>query len=67
LEDILSKPDSKQVDILRAESNDILFNLATEEFMFEQLIVNNPTLFLWRNKPTIIMGKNQNPWKECHV
>ena len=24
-------------------------------------------MFLWRNQPTIIIGKHQNPWKECHV
>jgi lipoate-protein ligase A len=24
-------------------------------------------LFLYRNTPTIIIGKHQNPWKECHV
>jgi lipoate-protein ligase A len=50
-----------------SESNDILFNLATEEYMFETIDVKNPVLFLWRNNPTIIMGKHQNPWKECHV
>lgn len=54
-------------DVLVSESNDILFNLATEEYIFEHLEVKNPLLFLWRNKPTIIIGKHQNPWKECHV
>jgi lipoate-protein ligase A len=47
-----------QVDILRAESNNILFNLATEEYIFEHLDVVNPLLFLWRNTPTIIIGKH---------
>lgn len=56
-----------QIDIIRAESNNILFNLATEEYMFEHLDLVNPVLFLWRNTPTIIMGKHQNPWKECRV
>lgn len=26
-----------------------------------------PTLFLWRNERTIVIGKHQNPWKECHL
>ena len=47
-----------QLDILRAESNNILFNLATEEYMFEHCDLVNPVLFLWRNTPTIIMGKH---------
>jgi len=55
------------VDILFAESNNIMFNLATEEYIFEHLPFINPILFLWRNTPTIIMGKHQNPWKECRV
>ena len=63
---LCSRP-GEGVDILHAESNDILFNLATEEYMFEHLPLANPCLFLWRNTPTIIMGKHQNPWKECHV
>jgi lipoate---protein ligase len=52
---------------LHAESNDILFNLATEEYMYEHLNVVNPLLFVWRNTKTIIIGKHQNPWKECRV
>ena len=54
-----------QIDILRAESNNIHFNLATEAYIFNHLPLNNPVLFLWRNKPCIIIGKHQNPWKEC--
>ncbi len=29
--------------------------------------VKEPTLFLWRNKPTVIVGRHQNPWKECNL
>lgn len=46
------------VDILHAESNDILFNLATEEYMYEHLNLVNPVLFIWRNTKTIIIGKH---------
>lgn len=46
------------VDVLISESNDILFNLATEEYIFENIDVTNPLLFLWRNNPTIIIGKH---------
>jgi lipoate-protein ligase A len=48
-------------------NRDINFNLATEEYLFEHVEQRNPSLFLWRNRPAIILGKNQNPWKECRV
>ena len=63
----LTQEKGAAVDILVAESNDIMFNLATEEYIFEHVDVANPILFLWRNSPTIIIGKHQNPWSECHV
>ena len=63
----LTEEKGKGIDILYAESQDILFNLATEEYMYEHINIANPVLFLWRNKPTIIIGKHQNPWKECRV
>lgn len=44
-----------------------MFNLATEEFIFEHVELVNPILFLYRNSKTIIIGKHQNPWKECRV
>lgn len=59
--------DPNTIEILHAESNNILFNLATEEYMFDHLPTRSPILFLWRNSPTIIIGKHQNPWKECRV
>jgi lipoate-protein ligase A len=26
-----------------------------------------PLIFLWRNEPTVTIGRHQNPWKECNV
>lgn len=63
----LSTREGQQVDVLYSESNNIIMNLATEEYMFEHLNVVNPLVFFWRNSPTIIIGKHQNPWKECKV
>jgi len=54
----LSPDPHTSIDILHAESNDILFNLATEEYMYEHLNIVNPVLFLWRNTKTIIIGKH---------
>ena len=43
----------------------IFHNLAFEDRLFETGIA--PALFLYRNEKTIVIGRNQNPWKECHV
>jgi lipoate-protein ligase A len=53
--------------ILRSTVHDPWFNLATEEWILNHLNPSTQTLFLWRNAPTVVIGRNQNPWKECHV
>eukprot|EP00923_Selenidium_pygospionis_P007999 GHVN01013559.1.p1 GENE.GHVN01013559.1~~GHVN01013559.1.p1 ORF type:complete len:334 (+),score=42.85 GHVN01013559.1:147-1148(+) len=55
------------VSVVLSESTDIHFNLALESFLHEQLTPRQPTLFLWRNSPTIVIGRNQNIWTECDV
>lgn len=40
-------------------------NLSCEEVFFAQ--AKSPTLFLYRNEKSIIIGRNQNPWKEIHI
>merc|ERR1719181_2647586 len=56
------------VDILHAKSDSVMFNLATEEYIFEHLPLVNPVLILFTPPPpTIFIGKHQNPWKECRV
>eukprot|EP01022_Parablepharisma_sp_SALTPOND_P015720 TRINITY_DN224_c0_g4_i1.p2 TRINITY_DN224_c0_g4~~TRINITY_DN224_c0_g4_i1.p2 ORF type:complete len:378 (-),score=54.47 TRINITY_DN224_c0_g4_i1:4217-5350(-) len=58
---------SNSVKIVTSNSNNIIFNLATEEYLFEKSKILNPILFLWRNDKTIVIGKHQNPWKECRI
>lgn len=42
-------------------------NLATEEWIFKHMDPGSPVMYLWRNGPTVVIGKHQNPWKECKV
>jgi len=48
---------AKQVRVIKSHSNSIFWNLATEEYLFESPDLNTPTLFLYREDKTIIIGK----------
>ena len=50
-----------------SKTHDPFFNLATEEWLFRSGDITRPTLFLWRNEPTVVIGRCQNPWKECDI
>lgn len=42
-------------------------NLAIEEFLTFHVEPSECILFLWQNQKTVVIGKNQNAWKECNV
>jgi len=53
--------------ILIFKSHDVYLNLATEEFLFEKVKNLVPTLLIYQNDKTVVIGKHQNPWKECNL
>lgn len=53
------------IKILKSPSFDPWYNLAIEEYLLEHLHENQIILYLWQNKNTVVIGNNQNPWKEC--
>ncbi|MGY3885477.1 lipoate--protein ligase A [Aeromonas aquatica] len=53
--------------LLISDSHDPLFNLAVEECIFRQMDPAQRVLFLWRNANTVVIGRAQNPWKECNT
>ncbi|MCK5155018.1 MAG: lipoate--protein ligase [Spirochaetales bacterium] len=42
-------------------------NLAMEESLFRNMQPGSYILLLYRNNPSVIIGRNQNPWLECSL
>jgi lipoate-protein ligase A len=43
------------------------FNQAVEDVLFNSLKKNQAILLIWRNRPSINIGKDQNPWLVCNT
>lgn len=55
------------IRVLLSDTSDPWFNLATEDWIFRELDPSLRTLFLWRNRESVVIGRHQNPWVECRV
>ncbi len=56
-----------QFKIYLSESFDPKFNLSVEEWLMKHSQPNDVVMFLWQNANTIVIGRNQNPYKECSI
>lgn len=50
-----------------APDTDPFLNLAVEEFLTFHFEAGECILYLWQNHRTVVVGRNQNPWKECNI
>ncbi len=42
-------------------------NIAVENHLFTQRLDGGAVLYLWRNRRTVVIGQNQNPYAECDL
>lgn len=52
---------------IRGEGNNPYHNLALEAVLLNRLQPGECYLYLWQNKHTVVLGRNQNILAECHV
>ena len=52
---------------LSNNSTDPFWNLAFDEYCLESLPLEEPLFYLWRNRPAVIIGLNQNAYGEVNL
>lgn len=55
------------LQIVLGNQNNPFLNLAVESQLLDNYLENTVTLFLWKNRQTVVIGTNQNPYSECDV
>ena len=52
---------------LKNPSTDPWYNMSFDEYCLEQYPSNDPFFYLWRNRPSVIIGLNQNAYSEVNL
>lgn len=57
----------KTLKVIYSFERNIEENLALEEYLMTLVNESEGILFMWSNKPCVVIGRNQNPWRECDI
>ena len=53
--------------VVNTEDTNPYHNLALEEYFIQHVKSGQVIMYLWQNRRTVVVGKNQNAWQECNV
>lgn len=56
-----------KIQLICTNTVDPWWNLAVEEYLLGFLDKDEYILYLWQNQNTVVIGKNQNAWRECRT
>ncbi|KAI9761143.1 MAG: hypothetical protein M4579_001190 [Chaenotheca gracillima] len=63
---LVSAPTS-QIQAFISRSTDPYVNLSIEHFLLQKTPASSKVLFLYTNRPCVVIGRNQNPWVEANL
>ena len=56
-----------ELAMIETKNTDPRHNLALERYLTMHTEEGECILYLWQNRKTVVIGRNQNAWKECRV
>lgn len=56
-----------KLQVIIGKGWDPYWNLSVENYLLEQPVDETVTMYLWHNRRTVVIGRNQNPFAECNV
>ncbi|KAF2490766.1 hypothetical protein BU16DRAFT_543069 [Lophium mytilinum] len=63
----LAQTISNPIQSYISESNDPYLNLSIEHYLLQKSPPDSTILFLYTNRPCVVIGRNQNPWLEVNL
>ena len=55
------------IEIIVSTQHNPFLNLAAEQTLLQENPGDTVVMYLWKNRQTVVIGKHQNPYAECHV
>ncbi|KAK3939242.1 lipoate-protein ligase a [Diplogelasinospora grovesii] len=58
---------AKRIQIYQSRSSNPYVNLSVEHYLLQHSHPDSTVLFLYKNRPCVVIGRNQNPWLEVNL